>query len=365
MGFDHRLDSEYLNLNNNNLYARPEKLYNELKKEGFSKRQIKSYLQEKDVYTLHYPIKKNFPRNKYLVSNIDELWEIDLVDMREYTKFNNNHSFILTVIDVFSKYAYVQPLKNKSAIEVTKALAKIIKESNKIPEKIQSDHGKEFQNAVFKNFLKNKKIKQYVSYSPIIKCAVIERFNRTLKDKIFKYFTHKKTKRYIDVLETIINVYNNSKHSTIRMSPAEVSENDVGKLNELYSDGHRKFSLKYGHNKLKLKEDDLVRVAKPKPNFDRGFLPRWTVEKFRINRIIKKNPFSLFILMDYKNTPIAGRFYEHQLQKVKINNGFPPIEKIIKMRGLGKKLQYYVKFKGEKTNHWINQAELKSQYGVK
>uniref|UniRef100_A0A1B0DLE5 Uncharacterized protein n=1 Tax=Phlebotomus papatasi TaxID=29031 RepID=A0A1B0DLE5_PHLPP len=118
------------------------------------------------------------------------------------------------------------------------------------------------------------------------------------------------------------------------MTPADVSGDDIPMLNNLYREKNKMFAQKYGNKRHKLQIDDLVRIAKPKANFDRGFHPRWTEEKFYIDRIINKSPFPMYILRDYKNTPISGRFYDQQLQK------------------------------SDNTHHWINQSDLLKQHGI-
>lgn len=358
------LDNEYLNLESKNLYKRPDQLYKSVTAHNITQNDVQNFLKEKDVYTLHYPVIKKFKRNMYRVFSIDELWEIDLCDMKQYQKINDGYSFILTVIDVFSKFAWAKPLKNKSAVEVTKALSNILQNKSRCPKIIQSDHGKEFNNKLFRDLLTKYDIKQYFSYNPIIKCAVVERFNRTLKQLMFKYFTHKKTNRYVDVLQKLVNIYNNSYHSTIKMIPSEVTLNDVKKINRIYSDIYKNKIKKVPNNKRVSKINDIVRIAKPKSNFDRGYEQRWTQEKFYVNKVINKRPFKMYTLVDYKNTPIRGRYYAEQLQKVKILNGYPPIEKIIKTKGLGKSLQYFVKFKDSNPNQWIYKADLEKQHGV-
>lgn len=361
MGHD-RINDLYTDLKSPYLYATPGKLYKRLRRENVSQRDITDYLQNQDSYTLHFPVIKNFKRNQYRVFNIDELWEIDLCDMKHIKKVNNDHSFILTVIDVFSKYAFARPLKTKSARDVTNAFSSILKTSGRIPEIVQSDNGKEFRNSSFSNLLLSNNIKQYFSYNPTLKCAVVERFNRTLKQLMYKYFTHRNTKRYINVLQDLLNVYNNTVHSTIKMKPADVTDHHISILNKIYKKRHDKLLSEIKTKPKLLKKNDLVRVAKPKAHFDRGFEQRWTEEKFHVDTVIKKTPYYLYTLRDFKNTPITGRFYAKQLQKVK--SDLPPIEKVIKTKGLGKDLQYLVRFANDIPDKWISKKEITQHYGV-
>lgn len=361
MGHD-KINELYNNIESPFLYASPRKLYNKLKTENITQQDIKDYLAKQDSYTLHFPVIKKFKRNQYRVFNIDELWEVDLCDMKHFKNVNDNYSFILTVIDVFSKFAFARPLRTKSAKDVTIAFMDILNSSGRKPQIVQSDHGKEFKNISFSNMLASNNIKQYFSYNPTLKCAVVERFNRTLKQLMYKYFTHRNTKRYVDVLQHLLYVYNNNVHSTIKMKPSDVTDSDILILNKIYREKHENLVSKIKTKQTLLKKNDIVRVAKPRASFDRGFEQRWTEEKFMVDKIINKIPFALYTLRDFKNTPITGRFYGKQLQKV--HSVLPPIEKIIKTRGLGKNLHYLVRFSNDKTVKWISKSEIAKHYGV-
>lgn len=156
-------------------------------KKRSSIKNIKDWLLYQDVVTLHSPARKSYPRNHYIVYAIDQLWEIDVCDMHSIAEFNDGYKFILSVIDVFSKYAWMKPLKNKTALETAKAFREIISKSGRKPIYVQSDPGKEFKNSTFRSFLKSQGIRQNFPYIQLLqKAAVIERLNRTIKEKMFK-----------------------------------------------------------------------------------------------------------------------------------------------------------------------------------
>ena len=149
------------------------------------------------------------------------MWQADLADVSSLSKFNDNYKFLLTCIDVLSKYAWVIPLKNKTGKTITDAFSKIIIQRQ--PIHLQTDKGSEFKNKLFQSFLEDHKIKFYTSENSEIKAAVVERFNRTLKNKMYRYFTFKGKRRYVDVLADLVHSYNNTFHTSIKMSPVEVS----------------------------------------------------------------------------------------------------------------------------------------------
>ena len=165
-----------------------EAVYRAAKEDGkfqLSRNKIRIWLRQKDTYTLHRPVRYRFKRNRVIVGGIDKAWEADLVIMDSLSKENNGYKYILTVIDVLSKYAWVEPLKTKSGENLVKAFEKILKKGRK-PEKLHSDKGTEFTNKLFQSFLKHK-ITFFTTYNET-KASLVERFNRALKVKNVEIF---------------------------------------------------------------------------------------------------------------------------------------------------------------------------------
>ena len=142
---------------------------------------IKNWLSSQDAYTLHKPVKKRWKRNRVYVRHIDDQWEVDLVDMSNISRTNDRYRYILTCIDVLSKFAFAVPLKTKSSQEVLSAFAQCITESGRQPKKLHSDEGTEFMNHTFQHYLKDKGIHHFITRNKDIKAAIVERFNRTLR----------------------------------------------------------------------------------------------------------------------------------------------------------------------------------------
>src|SRR5438477_3706732 len=151
------------------------------------------------TYTLHKGARRRYVTRPYRTNKIDGQWQIDLVEMLEFQNVNDGYRYLLTVIDLFSRYAWARPLKTKSAADVTLAFRSILSEDRRKPKKVQSDNGREFENAPFQLMLTNNGIK-FFTISSAYKAAVVERFNRTLKGKMWKYFTHTGSHRWLDVL---------------------------------------------------------------------------------------------------------------------------------------------------------------------
>ena len=130
---------------------------------------------------IHKRAVKKFRRRKVIVQKIDEIWALDLASLESLANYNDGYKYMLCVIDVFSKFAWAVPLKNKTAATVLTAIQSIVKKSKRIPEKVWVDQGSEFYNKSFKDWLKTNDITMYSTYGDS-KSVVVERFIRTLKD---------------------------------------------------------------------------------------------------------------------------------------------------------------------------------------
>ncbi|CAM5102123.1 unnamed protein product [Natator depressus] len=161
-----------------------------------NRRQVTAWLSDQDAYTLHKPARIRFKRNKTVVSDVDAQWQADLVDMHQFSKQNSNFKYILTVVDILSKYAWALGLRDKTSGEVCKAFKAIFSEG-RVPQKLQTDRGKEFLNKPLSRLLKRHGIHHFVTNNEV-KAGVVERFNRTLKTRMWRYFTAHNTFRYID-----------------------------------------------------------------------------------------------------------------------------------------------------------------------
>ena len=233
----------------------------------------------------------------------------DLVDISSLAGFNKGYKFLLTCIDVFSKFAWVVPLKNKTGGSLVNGFQSIL-DLGRSPEKLQTDKGTEFLNRNFQSFLKEKNIHFFTTNSEL-KTSVVERFNRTLKTRMWKYFTAKNDHVYIDILQDIVHGYNNSYHRSIGLAPALVSLPNVGQVRrKLYGNSWTKPGRKF-----KFKLGDQVRISKSRRTFKKGYLPSWTQEIFGVTKIIPRVP-PVYRLPDYADDKIEGVLYAEELQKV-------------------------------------------------
>ena len=291
---------------------------------------------------LHKPKRKNYPRRKIIVNHMNEIFAADLVEMQKFSKLNKGYRYLLTCIDIFSKFAWVITLKDKKGITIKNALEKIFNKRN--PKFLWTDKGTEFYNKQVQDLLNENNIKLYSTNNSEIKSAALERFNRTFKNMMYKKFTENNNTIFYNILDELVNNYNNKYHSTIRMSPIEGSK----KINE------NKIKNIYNFEKTKkpgkFKIGDRVRISLEKNIFEKGYDTNWTQEIFIIYDI-KYSNVPYYYLKDLNNEKLDGTFYQEELQKTKQDDLFI-IEKILKTN----KDKIYVKWRGydDSFNSWIN-----------
>ena len=192
------------------------------KPKGYTKKEVKEWLQTQDPYTLHKPTRRTFPRRQVIVYGIDHQWQADLVDVAKLASYNKGFKYLLTCIDVLSRYAWVVPLKDKTGKSLKEAF-QVLFETGRRPIRLQTDRGTEFTNRVFQKFLKENDVHHFSTYNDETKASIVERFNRTLKTKMWKYFTHREVLTYADVLPELVESYNGTVHRSIGMPPSEVT----------------------------------------------------------------------------------------------------------------------------------------------
>ena len=354
---DEYLAQVYYNPKRTGGFRGVERLYRDVKKDGkydISRAQLKKWLMKQDTYRLHKPARRRYKRNRVIVGGIDELWQMDLADMQPVSTENDGYRYLLVCIDVFSKFLWVIPLKTKTGPALVTAF-KIILESGRKPQKIQTDQGTEFFNKHFKALMKEEEIQLYNTYNGT-KASVVERVIRTLKTRMWRYFTSKRTRRYIDVLPDLVDSYNRSKHRSIQKKPINVTPNNEREVwHTLYGDRENKEPIRY-----KFEVGDQVRISKMKRTFEKGYLPNFSKEIFTVSQQIPRRP-PVYKLKDYDQEELSGTFYNKELQKVIKEDDVYEVEKILKKRGKGKNSEVFVKWLGypAKFNSWIPASEVK------
>ena len=222
---------------------------------------VERWLSEQDTYTLHKLVRRRFKRRCVVVCGPNQQWQADLVDMLRLKKVNDGTTFILTVIDVFSKLAWCVPLKNKSAASLVAAFTQLL--SNGAPITLQTDKGTEFSNRPLQKLLKEHGVHHFATHNEETKASIVERFNRTLKTRIWRYFTKTQSVRYVDVLQAFMRSYNDTYHRSTGMAPSEATTTNQETV----------WKRLYGHESVgtpKFRVGDRVRISKAKRDFEKG-----------------------------------------------------------------------------------------------
>ena len=251
---------------------------------------------------LYKPIIRKFNKRKVYSQFKDNIWGVDLADMQSLSRKNKGIIYLLCVIDLYSKYAFVIPLKDKKGVSIINAFDKIIKQSNRKPNKMWVDQGGEFYNNVFEKWLSDNDIIMYSTYNEG-KSVVAKRFTRTLKNKLYKYVTAIGKNVYYNALDDVVNKYNNTKHSTIKMKPIDAGD----KNKRVYIDEHNEKDSKF-------KVGDRVRISRYKNIFAKGYAPNWSSEIFIVDNTV---PYT-YNLKDLNDEEIIGSFYDKELQKTEL-----------------------------------------------
>ena len=259
------------------------------------------------------------------------------------------------IIDVFSKYGWAVPLKNKSGPEVTQALRQILRK-NKC-KKLWVDSGREFYNKNVYKLLKENDIEIYSTHNDE-KCSVIERWNRTIKTKLWKYFSANGTYKYTDVLQALIDKYNTTKHRSIGMTPTDARK--PSNYQEVFKNLCFK-KVQSRNIEPKFKVGDKVRISVKKKKFQKGYTINWSDKIYTISAIKASLP-PTYIIQNDKGEKIEGTFYEQELQKSKVDTF--RIEKILRWKTFNGKKFARVKWTGYDSsyNSWVSESDFDGDF---
>ena len=324
-----------------------------VKASGYSRAKVKSWLKAQPTYTLHRQARKRYSTRKYIVHDIDEQWQADLADVSLIARENNGYHFILTVIDIFSRYAWARPLKTKSGKEVAKAFEDIFQEG-RIPQRIQTDEGKEFYNRYVQTLFHQHNIELF-SVKSAYKAAIVERFNRTLKHKLWRYFTMSTKQNWTRILQDIVSSYNHSVHRSIGRKPTDVTPVTVDEVRE------KAFQRRpESKKKSDIKVGDKVRISKVKHVFAKGYLPNWTEEIFTVESINRKTSPISYKLKDYNGETIEGSFYREEIETVIHDDDTYLVEAVLRTEKRGNEQWCFVKWAGYPStmNSWVRKADI-------
>ena len=355
------LEQIYFNPQHPGAFAGPVKVKKILNENDFhpTLKSVKAWLQDQDAYSLLRPARYRFKRQRVVTSGIDDLWDADLADVSNIAQHNNNLKYWLVVIDVFSRKLWAVPTASKHHTHMIQAFNTLFLSTNRRPKHLRTDKGTEFTNRAVKRLMKNEQIDAYTTKNET-KANYAERVIRTLKGLVYRYFHHKQTYVYTDVLQQLVDNYNQRPHRSLDgLSPDQVTKRNEARVwKRMYVDTshgrskRKKFAFNIG---------DQVRISHLKYTFQRDYQQKWTEEVFKITHRLRRDGLNLYRIKDYLDETIDGHFYETELQRVtKDVNTMFRIEKVIKKRRRQGKEELYVKWMvwPNKFNSWVRPEDV-------
>jgi len=298
---------------------------------------------------IHKRAVKKFPRRKVYSHYPNDIHSADIVDMSAFQDANNGYRYILAVIDVYSRYAWCIPLRKKNTEDVMNAFKKLYQKSVTKPSRLWTDQGGEFYNTKMKAWCKSNGITLYSTFGDH-KAAVVERFNRTIKEKLYKMMTRMYTDDWMTYLPDLLKEYNETKHKTTKQTPRDIYDGKASlNFNSSQSDT-TKPSYRIG---------DTVRISRIKKTFEKGYAPSWSTAVYKVHEVLDTDPIT-YKLKDKKGEILEGSFYEPELQKTKLDRML--IVKIIKKRKEKGKPVFLVQYHGytDDFNEWLSKEDILS-----
>jgi hypothetical protein len=316
--------------------------------------QAEEWLKGQDAYTLHKPARVRWNRRPTIVAGVGEQAQADLMDVRSHREANNGITFILTVVDVFSKKAWAYPLRSKSGLHVSEALDKLLTEQSFA--KLQTDKGTEFYNEQVRRVLRREGVELFSSENETIKASLVERFNRTLRGKIHRHLTATNGRAFVENIEDMVRSYNFTRHTSTGLAPVEVGNDNQ---EEVWYRLYERQDWSKLKKKPKLSVGNHVRISSARMAFERGYTPNWSREIFVVTEVRATVVPIVYAVEDLSGETIKGTFYEKELQRVTLPESFR-IEKVIKTRRKGRGKEMLVKWLGypDSFNSWVSEKDF-------
>ena len=271
-------------------------------------RAINRFIQENELYSKFKPQRRRFKRRKTIVHGPYNTYQLDLTDVQKFKSENKNFRWMLFIIDAFSRFLFVIPIKKKDESNTVMAVESFLDNIQHLPKFFYHDAGKEFLNKSMYKLLENRGISQFV-LKGASKASIVERVQRTIKTNLEMLFAKHQNHNWIDFIDKLVSNYNNRTNRSIGMAPADVS----------YSNWPEVYKRLYpGHNtslSCRLKPGDLVRIALDKKVFSKGYAQNFSDELYKIKTAIKSGDICYYIITDLFGKKKQKKYF-HQLSLV-------------------------------------------------
>lgn len=310
---DHVLTDIYYNIYSPGAFANARQLYAVAKRKNqkITQNYVKTWLSTQSNHSINRTRRKRFLRRPYITKGINYLHQMDLLDMTRLSAYNSNYRYLLTIIDCFSRYAFVRPVKRKTSLQVAQAIKAVYTDNpSRLPTYAQSDFGGEFVGPEVQALLKQMNISWY-HVPGIIKGSYVERFNRTFRRIISKAVFGMGRARYLSILQDLVSLYNRRNHRAIGMAPQDVSEeNEAALWARLYGD-----TVSY-KAVFKFKIGDIVKILRKKGIFDKEAVPTWSKENYEVLYCRATKPPTYKIYDPRSQSVVRKSYYQQELQKI-------------------------------------------------
>ena len=266
-------------------------------------RALNKFIERNETYSKFKPARQKFPRRKTKVHGPFNTYQLDLSDYRKFKYRNKHYGWILFIIDAFSRYGYCIPLKTKSGPNTVAALEKWLLSLNHFPKFLYSDAGTEFTSIRAKHLFQSRGIQHFILGGQH-KAAIVERFQRTIKTNLEMYFHNNHTKRWIDVLQSLVNNYNNRYHRSIGMAPADINYTNFEKVYK------RLYPQSTSKKMCRLSPGDLVRIAIKKNEFSKGYHQTFSNQVYKVLKAVDYDGVCQYEVQDIQGGPIIRKYYQ-------------------------------------------------------
>jgi hypothetical protein len=359
MGREELINKVYTDPRNPGSFSGPSRLYDEVKKldATITRKEIDDFLEKNRTYTLFKQRKVNYDRSKIIPAGFLSDLHVDLGDFQSLARKNKGYKYLMVAVDTFSRRVFTAPIKSKNFLDVKDGFNQIFANMPYLPQQIFTDRGKEFESRDITQYFKEKGVQKFKAEASNIKAAFAERMIRSIKQRLYKFFSEKNSTNWLTAVPQIVEAINHSVCRSTGMRPVDINENNASEIWErLYAPIVRDPLGKFTIKKNKYKAGDTVRISRAKPIFEKGYLPTFSDELFKILDVSKARP-PYYRLIDDKGEKIRGRFYEEELCKTDENTTFR-IEKVLKKRTRNGVKELLVKFIDYKQHYWITENDI-------
>jgi hypothetical protein len=354
------LEQVYYDLKSPSAYAGAQKVFAEAhrRNKNVTIHDVREFLQKQRVYTMHRQRRRHFDRLRTRPSGLHTDWQADLAIFDQLTAKNDGYKYLLVCIDVLSRKLFVSPVRSKASNDMIDAFEKVWAANDGIrPHKLYTDRGLEFEAKKMREYFEKKQVDKRVVYSPDVHASMAERANRTIKERLYRFFSEQNTTRWVDAIQQIVDGINASVNRITGVAPNSVTfENAQSLFEKLYKDEAK-------DTRKPLSVGQIVRISKERGVFDKAYLPTFTDELFRIRSVGGGKPVTAYKLEDLSGEEILGTFYREELVPTSLEETSHRIAEVLKTRTRKGVREHFVSWLGysPEYNSWIRDEDIVRQ----